>query len=58
MHGLGRHWHLVDGFGRRAARIGLGGTALAAEAGGFSFVQISDTHIGIQGRGQPDPAAR
>jgi 3',5'-cyclic AMP phosphodiesterase CpdA len=39
--------------------FGLGGGALAAApaAGDFTFMQISDTHIGFKGPANPDPAA-
>lgn len=39
--------------------FGLGGDALAAapEAGNFTFMQVSDTHIGFKGPVNPDPAA-
>jgi Icc protein len=35
--------------------LGLGGSAVAATAGDFTFVQISDTHIGFHGEANPDP---
>jgi Icc protein len=35
----------------------LTGQALAASASDFSFVQISDTHIGFKGAANPDPGA-
>jgi 3',5'-cyclic AMP phosphodiesterase CpdA len=37
--------------------VNLGGGALAAPAGGFSFVQISDTHMGFKAEANPDPNA-
>ncbi|MGH7091598.1 MAG: hypothetical protein ACREFQ_22130, partial [Stellaceae bacterium] len=37
--------------------LGLGGEALAAEAGDFSFVQVSDTHVGFKAAPNPDPLA-
>ena len=33
----------------------LGGEAFAAAPGAFTFVQISDTHIGFHGEANPDP---
>ena len=60
MPGLGRHRHRVDGSGRRAAarRARLGGEALAAAGGdGFTFVQISDSHIGFKRRPTPTRTA-
>src|ERR1700735_5257512 len=37
--------------------LGLGGAALAAPAGGCTFVQISDTHMGFKADANPDPNA-
>lgn len=51
--GTGILWTVSGGVPRS---VGLGGPALAAEAGGFSFVQISDTHIGFKNEINPDPA--
>jgi len=52
--GAGTLW-MVSGGVPRAFRLGLGGEALAAmPAGGFSFLQISDTHIGFHGEANPD----
>ena len=52
--GTGIVWSVVGGVPRG---LGLGGTALAAPVGGFSFVQISDTHIGFKAEANPDPNA-
>jgi 3',5'-cyclic-AMP phosphodiesterase len=54
--GTGIVWSVAGGV-PRAFDLGLGGTALAAEAGDFTFVQISDSHIGFKGEANPDPAA-
>ncbi|HZL60093.1 MAG TPA: metallophosphoesterase [Stellaceae bacterium] len=51
--GAGTLWTMVGGV-PQAFR--LGGEALAAAPGGFSFVQLSDTHIGFHGEANPDPA--
>ena len=50
--GTGVFWTVSGGV---PEGVNLGGAALAAPAGGFSFVQISDTPYGLQGRGQPRP---
>jgi calcineurin-like phosphoesterase family protein len=52
--GTGIVWSVVGGVPRG---LGLGGTALAAPVDGFSFVQISDTHIGFKAEANPDPKA-
>ncbi len=52
--GTGIVWTVCGGVPRG---IGLGGTALAAPADGFSFVQISDSHIGFKQEVNPDPGA-
>lgn len=52
--GTGIVWTMAGGVPRE---IGLVGGAQAAEAGAFSFVQISDSHIGFKGAANPDPAA-
>jgi 3',5'-cyclic AMP phosphodiesterase CpdA len=52
--GTGIVWSVAGGVPRS---MGLGGAALAAPAGGFSFVQISDTHIGFKADANPDPNA-
>jgi 3',5'-cyclic AMP phosphodiesterase CpdA len=52
--GAGIVWSVVGGVPRS---INLGGAALAAPAGGFSFVQISDSHIGFKADANPDPNA-
>src|SRR5690242_15157786 len=51
--GTGILWTVSGGVPRG---IGLGGPAQAAEAGGFTFVQISDSHIGFKNEINPDPA--
>jgi len=51
--GTGIVWSVAGGVPRS---IGLGGDALAATTG-FSFVQISDTHIGFKAEANPDPNA-
>jgi Icc protein len=50
--GAGIVWSVAGGVPRG---IGLGGAALAAPADGFSFVQISDSHIGFKADANPDP---
>jgi 3',5'-cyclic AMP phosphodiesterase CpdA len=52
--GTGIVWSVAGGVPRA---MNLGGAALAAPAGGFSFVQISDTHIGFKADANPDPNA-
>jgi Icc protein len=52
--GTGLVWSVSGGVPRSLA---LGGTALAAPADSFTFVQISDTHIGFNKEANPDPAA-
>jgi 3',5'-cyclic-AMP phosphodiesterase len=52
--GTGIVWSVSGGIPRA---MNLGGAALAAPAGGFSFVQISDTHIGFKADANPDPNA-
>jgi 3',5'-cyclic-AMP phosphodiesterase len=54
--GTGIVWSVAGGV-PRGFDLGLGGAALAAETGDFTFVQISDTHIGFKGEANPDPAA-
>ena len=51
--GTGIVWSVSGGVPRA---LGLGGAAEAA-AGGFSFVQISDSHIGFKAEANPDPNA-
>jgi 3',5'-cyclic-AMP phosphodiesterase len=51
--GTGLVWTLAGGVPR--ARL-LGSPASAAELGPFSFVQISDTHIGFNKKANPDVA--
>jgi len=45
-------WTVVGGVPRP---LSLAGDALAATPGDFSFVQISDTHIGFKGAVNPEP---
>jgi Icc protein len=52
--GTGIVWSVAGGV---PAAMNLGGAALAAPADGFSFVQISDTHIGFKAEANPDPNA-
>jgi Icc protein len=52
--GTGIVWSVAGGVPRA---LNLGGDALAAPATGFSFVQISDTHIGFKADANPDPNA-
>src|ERR1700729_382365 len=52
--GTGIVWSVAGGVPRS---LGLGGAALAAPAGGFTFVQISDTHMGFKAEANPDPNA-
>ena len=52
--GTGIVWTVCGGVPRG---VGLGGAALAAPADGFSFVQISDSHIGFKQEVNPDPGA-
>ena len=53
--GSGVLWTLSGGVAA-SSLIGAG-PALAGEAKGFSFVQISDSHIGFKKAANPDPAA-
>ena len=48
---------LALGVGGVPRGMGLGGPAEAAPAEGFTFVQISDTHMGFKGEANPDPNA-
>ncbi|HEX3861338.1 MAG TPA: metallophosphoesterase [Stellaceae bacterium] len=50
--GAGVVWTVSGGIPKS---LGLGGDAIAAQAGGFSFVQISDSHIGFKGDVNPTP---
>src|SRR6266566_1047977 len=50
--GTGLVWTVVGGVPKS---LGLGGEALAAPADGFTFVQISDSHIGFNKEANPDP---
>jgi len=52
--GTGIVWSVAGGVPKA---MNLGGAALAAPADGFSFVQISDTHIGFKAEANPDPNA-
>ena len=51
--GTGVLWAVSGGIPRS---FGLDGAAQAATAGGFSFVQISDSHIGFKQEANPDVA--
>jgi len=50
--GTGIVWSVSGGIPRA---VNLGGEARAAAADGFSFVQISDTHMGFKAEANPDP---
>jgi 3',5'-cyclic-AMP phosphodiesterase len=52
--GTGLVWTVVGGVPKS---LQLGGEAIAAESGSFSFVQISDSHIGFNKEANPDPNA-
>ena len=52
--GTGIVWTVAGGIPRG---LGLGDAALAASADGFTFVQISDSHIGFNKEANPDPNA-
>ena len=52
--GTGIVWSVAGGVPRG---FSLGGDALAAPATGFTFVQISDSHIGFNKEANPDPNA-
>jgi 3',5'-cyclic-AMP phosphodiesterase len=52
--GTGIVWSVAGGVPRG---FSLGGEALAAPADGFTFVQISDSHIGFNKEANPDPNA-
>jgi 3',5'-cyclic AMP phosphodiesterase CpdA len=52
--GSGIVWTMAGGVPRS---LNLGEAALAAEPAGFSFVQISDTHMGFKAEANPDPNA-
>ena len=52
--GTGIVWSVAGGVPKG---LGLGGTAQAAAAGGFTFVQISDSHMGFKAEANPDPNA-
>jgi hypothetical protein len=55
--GAGIVWSVVGGVPKGVPiSMGLGGTALAA-ASAFTFVQISDSHIGFKADANPDPNA-
>jgi Icc protein len=54
--GTGIVWTVAGGV-PRGLGLDLGGEALAAEMDGFSFVQISDSHIGFDKEANPDPKA-
>ena len=50
--GTGIVWSVAGGVPRA---LNLGSAAAAAPAGGFTFVQISDTHMGFKADANPDP---
>ncbi len=52
--GTGILWTMSGGVPKG---FGLGGEAVASETGGFTFVQISDSHIGFKGAANPAPDA-
>jgi len=52
--GTGIVWSVAGGVPRGFELVG---EAAAAPAAGFTFVQISDSHIGFKGEVNPDPAA-
>jgi Icc protein len=55
--GAGILWTVAGGV-PKGVNLGLGGEALAATAAdGFTFVQISDSHIGFKLEANPDPNA-
>jgi 3',5'-cyclic-AMP phosphodiesterase len=54
--GTGIVWTVAGGVPRPFG-LGRGGIALAGDATGFSFVQISDSHIGFKGAVNPEPDA-
>jgi len=56
--GTGIVWTVAGGVPRGLGLdLGLGGEALAAGMDGFTFVQISDSHIGFNKEANPDPNA-
>ena len=52
--GTGIVWTVAGGVPRG---LGLGGEAFGAPMDGFTFVQISDSHIGFNKEANPDPNA-
>ena len=52
--GTGIVWSVSGGV---PTPFGLGGEAQAAETGPFTFVQISDSHIGFKGEVNPNPGS-
>jgi 3',5'-cyclic-AMP phosphodiesterase len=52
--GTGILWTVAGGV-PKAVDLAFGGSAHAAESGGFTFVQISDSHIGFKGAVNPEP---
>ncbi|MBN9084852.1 MAG: metallophosphoesterase [Rhizobiales bacterium 62-17] len=54
--GSGVLWTLVGGVPQTSAVLGMG-TARAQAAMGFSFLQISDSHIGFKQAANPNPLA-
>ena len=57
MHDVGQRRRAVDHDGRRAAPVPARRRGVRRGAQDFSFVQISDTHIGFKGAVNPDPGA-
>ena len=53
--GTGVLWTATGGV--LSSRLVTDATAADADAGTFSFVQISDTHVGFKGEANPDAAA-
>jgi len=54
--GTGVLWTVAGGV-PKGVELGFGPTAAYAEPAGFSFVQISDTHMGFKAEANPDPNA-
>ena len=48
-------WTLTGGVA--SSRLASPASAAETDAGTFSFVQISDTHVGFKGQANPDAAA-
>jgi hypothetical protein len=54
--GTGVLWTMVGGVPRSSSLLGAS-EARAQAASGFTFLQISDSHIGFKGAANPDPMA-